>query len=164
MDRHLKDRLEEYLRCVGSDRPEDRAVVDDFLRRLDSADEETLRTVRRFEEHSRGLRTLRPPSGMAPKAGFYARVQERIEERRRASLWFQFLDQRFSRTLAYASLALLFALSATIFWSETPQPQYAQNPAHVIAEPERASSLGADQDRDRAVVLVDLVTYQDSLQ
>lgn len=162
MDRHLKDRLEEYLRSLGSDRPEDLAVVNDFQKRLGSVDEQTRRIVKHFEEHSRSLRSLRAPAGVAPEAGFYARVLERVEERRRASLWFQFLDQRFSKTLAYASLALLFVLSATIFWSDTPQ--YAQNPVHVMAEPERAANLGADQERDRAVVLVDLVTFQDSVQ
>jgi hypothetical protein len=159
MDRQIEIGLEGYLRALDGNRPEDLEAVASFRRQLDAAGEETRNLVKRMEQQSHSLRALRSPPELAPAAGFYARVLDRVEAQRQASFWFQFLDQRFSKTLAYASLALLFLLSATIFWSGSPATQFAQNPAYVMAEPEYG--LDADQERNRATVLVDLATFEE---
>ena len=159
MDRQIERGLEDYLHRLGSSRPEDADNVAEFRRLLEQTDEETRRLVRGMESSSRMLRALRAPEDAMPAPGFYARVMERVEQQRNSSIWSAFLDQQFSRRLAYASLLLLFLLSASIFWSDPPQAEIAMDPANAMVETHE-SHVGEDPEQDRNAVLVDLANYQ----
>ncbi len=56
-----------------------------------------------LEAHSQLLRSLKTPQGAEPRAGFYARVMERIEAQQPFSIWSVFLDRKFGFRLAVAS-------------------------------------------------------------
>lgn len=49
---------------------------------------------------------LKAPLGLEPRAGFYARVMERIEAEGPVSIWNLFIESAFGRRIAVASLAL----------------------------------------------------------
>jgi len=159
MDRQIERGLEDYLRRLDSSRPEDAKDAAEFRRLLEQAGEETRHLVREMEASSRIMRVLRAPENASPAPGFYARVMERIEQQREVSIWSAFLDQQFSRRLAYASLALLFLLSASIFWSDSPRTEIAMDPANVMVETHE-SHVGQDPEQDREAVLVDLANFQ----
>ena len=159
MDRQIERDLEEYLHRLDGSRPEDADKITEFRRLLEQTDEETRRLVTAMAESSRMLRLLRAPQTASPAPGFYARVIERVEQRRSGSLWSAFLDRQFSRRLAYASLLLLFLMSATIFWSDPPRAEVAMDPANVMVE-QHESHVGDNPEQDREAVLVDLASYQ----
>jgi anti-sigma factor RsiW len=61
------------------------------------------------------LRTLRAPEEHPePRAGFYARVVQRIEERTKDSIWSVFIDSPFGKRLAYTSLAIAALLGSYV--------------------------------------------------
>jgi predicted anti-sigma-YlaC factor YlaD len=64
-----------------------------------------------MQEHAEALRLLQAPVELEPRAGFYARVMERIEAEG-ASIWDLFFESVFGRRIAIASmaLALLFGI------------------------------------------------------
>lgn len=71
-----------------------------------------------FEEQSSLIRSLRvAEEEVAPSAGFYARVMERIDAQRPVSLWSVFLQPLFARGVLFASLALFLLLGSSTFWT-----------------------------------------------
>src|SRR5208282_6310414 len=56
------------------------------------------------------VRQLKPPVGVEPRAGFYARVLERIEAEGPVSIWNLFAESAFGKRIAVASLALALLL------------------------------------------------------
>ena len=66
------------------------------------------------------LRELRAPQGFEaePRAGFYARVMERIEAEGPVSIWNLFMESPFGRRVAVASLALAVLLGVYLVSSE----------------------------------------------
>jgi len=66
------------------------------------------------------LRQLRPPKDFEaePRAGFYARVMERIEAEGPVSIWNLFMESPFGRRIAVASLALAVVLGVYLVSSE----------------------------------------------
>ncbi len=74
--------------------------------------------VAAFEQQSTIFRSLRvDDQDVAPAAGFYARLMDRIESQRPLSLWSVFLQPLFARRVMYASLALFLLLGSSVFWS-----------------------------------------------
>ena len=73
-----------------------------------------------MEAHARLLRQLRPPQGFdgEPRAGFYARVMERIEAEGPVSIWNLFMESPFGRRIAVASLAFAVVLGVYLVSSE----------------------------------------------
>src|SRR4051794_15458692 len=59
-----------------------------------------------MQQHAAMLRQMRPPEEAEPRAGFYARVLERIEAEGPVSIWNIFMESPFGRRIALASLAL----------------------------------------------------------
>jgi hypothetical protein len=129
------------------------------------------------------LQSLRAPEGIAPRAGFYGRVMDRVESQRKTSIWSVFLEPAFSFRLAAASLALMLLMGVALYTGGSDveeQVAFDQPPAQsqvvfVNNENEPAPALvnGSvdalhaapvsmmDAEHGREVVLVDLVSYQE---
>jgi hypothetical protein len=109
------------------------------------------------------LRLLQNESGAEPRAGFYARVLERIETQQQTSIWSVFLDRKFGLRLAVAS-ATLALLLGTYLVSTEPGSSVAVNPPVVMTDtPVTEAGLQADhwQEQQRDAVLVDLASYHE---
>src|SRR5438105_13713588 len=75
--------------------------------------------VQVLANHSRLLRIFRETDQVEPNPGFYGRVLNRIEQRRRPdSFWSVFLEPTFGRRLAYACTALLLVLGTYLVSTE----------------------------------------------
>jgi hypothetical protein len=128
------------------------------------------------------LQSLRAPEGIAPRAGFYGRVMDRVDSQRKTSIWSVFLEPAFSFRLAAASLALMLLMGVALYTggSETEEQIALDQPPQsqvvfVNNENEPAPALvnGSvdalhaapvsmmDAEHGREVVLVDLVSYQE---
>ena len=111
-----------------------------------------------MREQSALLRGLRAPEAgtsahdAEPRAGFYARVMERIEAQGAESIWSLFFDSPLGRRVAMASMALALCLSVYLVSSE----QLADRSASDSSS--RAVVLANSPDQD--TVLVNLVTYR----
>ena len=69
------------------------------------------------------VRRLKAPADVEPRAGFYARVLERIEAEGPVSIWNIFVESAFGKRIALASLALALLLSVYLVSSErTAEP------------------------------------------
>jgi hypothetical protein len=160
MHREIRDHIENVL--AGSE-PEHLAGC-----------QECRSEVQGMQEHTALLRELRAPENFVaePRAGFYARVMERIEAEGPISIWNLFIESAFGRRIAVASMALAILLGVYLVTSERSAQdpmiavQEAQQPLIVMGEdgparvimqmeqsPEGQSSADA--------VLADLVTYQE---
>ncbi len=130
------------------------------------------------------LQSLRAPEGIAPRAGFYGRVMDRVESQRKTSIWSVFLEPAFSFRLAAASLALMLLMGVALYTSgsdveeqialDQPAPQsqvvFVNNSENEPAPALVNGSVDAlhaapvsmmDAEHGREVVLVDLVSYQE---
>src|SRR5438105_7767104 len=103
MHQPVRDNLEEYLN--GSN---DREIPQDFAAHLASCSA-CVEELRIIQQQTQMLRTLRP-GDLEPRAGFYARVMDRIEKQGSDSFWSIFLEPAFGRRLAIASAALVLLL------------------------------------------------------
>jgi hypothetical protein len=127
--------------------------------------------LRSLQAQAQLLRSLRSPQDLEPRAGFYARVLERIEAQP-ASIWSVFLDRKFGLRLAVASAALVALLGTYLVTSEPSGPESASSPSVVLTDTPRATEAslrtepsvqlsedGPRQQQQRNAVLVDLATY-----
>jgi hypothetical protein len=110
------------------------------------------------------LRTLRAAADVEPRAGFYARVMERIEAQRPISIWNLFFDSALGRGLAMASMAFALVMGAYLVSSERAADQTIVVSGQVTGQPEwvlseEMANPGVAPDRDS--VLVNLVTYRE---
>lgn len=120
------------------------------------------------------LRSLQPDREIEPRAGFYGRVMERIEDQRRSSIWSVFLEPAFGRRLAWTSAAAVLALGTYLISAELAEPQIAEAPAAIAVNqpvadvsapaaktPETAAATDvARQRRKRDDVLVNLASFR----
>jgi anti-sigma factor RsiW len=140
--------------------------------------------VEGMQEHAALLRELRAPEGLAaePRAGFYARVMERIEAEGPISIWNLFIESAFGQRIAVASMALALLVGVYLVTSErsADDPMIARQelqqvvvagegqpaavmvagedgPARVITQMDQFSGVQSSQD----AVLADLVTYRE---
>jgi predicted anti-sigma-YlaC factor YlaD len=152
MHEPLKEQLEEYLQ--GRATPE----VHEHLANCKTCNE----TVDEMLRQSSLLRSLKNPREVEPPPGFYARVMSRIESQARPSIWNIFGESLFAKRLTYASLTLLVLMGTYIVSDrEEQQPLTASAPEMIMAGDERAAAVGADPQKDREAVLVNLATYQE---
>jgi len=141
--------------------------------------EECRSEVRGMREQTALIRELRAPEGFAaePRAGFYARVMERIEADGPISIWNLFIESAFGRRIAVASMALALLVGVYLVTSErsaedpmlaVQQPLAGQmeqqlivagedGPARVITQVGQSSAGQSSED----AVLADLVSYQE---
>jgi hypothetical protein len=125
-----------------------------------------------MKEDAQALRLLQAPAELEPRAGFYARVMERIEAEG-ASIWDLFFESVFGRRIAIASLALALLLGVYLISIERSEdPVVASEQAvevvpgvagvDVDMQPQVQSvGLGGAATPDQDSVLVNLVTYRE---
>ncbi len=114
MHQEIRHNLEDYLRGSGSKLP---AEFHAHLGECRECSDE----LRSLEAQSQLLRSLAGPREIEPRAGFYARVMERIEIQP-ASIWSVFLDRKFGLRLAVASAVLVALLGTYLVTSEPSGP------------------------------------------
>ena len=88
--------------------------------------------VNTMRAHSAMLQELRVPEEIAPAAGFYARVIQRIEERAKQSIWAVFIYSPFAKRLTYASFALAVILGSYVI-AEESRDGHLTAPATMVA-------------------------------
>jgi hypothetical protein len=128
------------------------------------------------EDLTQLLQSLRCPDELTPRAGFYARVMDRVESQDNKSVWSVFLEPIFGRRLAMASAALMLLLGLAFFTTPQAEEEFAFNPDSVVMDESRpAPALGGrpvdalraepvslmNADQGRNVVLADLIQYQE---
>lgn len=101
------------------------------------------------------LAELKAPAEVAPRAGFYARVLDRIDSQRSKSIWSIFTEPLFGRRLVVASGLLMLVLGAALF---VPGFEHDDD---VSAVGQTSFGVSASPDQDKDAVLVNLVTYQE---
>ncbi len=161
MHREIRDHIENVL--AGSE-PEHLAGC-----------EECRSEVQGMQEHTALLRELRAPENFVaePRAGFYARVMERIEAEGPISIWNLFIESAFGRRIAVASMALAILLGVYLVTSErsAQDPMIAgqeaqqqplvvggeDGPARVLMQMDQSPAGQSSED----AVLADLVTYRE---
>jgi predicted anti-sigma-YlaC factor YlaD len=157
MHQEIRHNLEDYLKGSVSGLP---AEFDAHLGEC----AECANQLRSLQAQSQLLRELRSPRDIEPRAGFYARVLERIESQP-ASIWAVFLERKFGLRLAVASAALAALLGTYLVTSEPSGPEFASAPAVVMTDTPRTAEASlrteenAQQQQQRDAVLVDLASY-----
>ena len=153
MHRLIRDRLEEVL--AGSERAE---PAGEHLKDC----EECRGEVAAMRKQAALLRGLRAEA--EPRAGFYARVMERIEAQGPASIWNLFFESSFGRRIAIASMALALLLGVYMVTSEQAAEQaVVVAPATQLlpGEDGPGQALAPSGAPDQDSVLVNLVTYRE---
>ncbi len=109
----IRDRLEDLLRA---ERPvTQHGETADHL----SSCSECLSEIKQMKGQAELLRSLRAPGDIDPAPGFYARVLQRIEERKKDSIWAFFIYSPFGNRLAYASLTIAIVLGGYVIAQES---------------------------------------------
>lgn len=158
MHEPIKSNLEDYLNGCREKIP---AAFDAHL----SACEACASELRLLVMQSALLRSLRSGEEVEPRAGFYARVMDRIEEQTQASIWSVFLQPRFGRRLAVASAALVLLLATYLLTTE-PIGQPAPPASAVVMTTASSEDVvipldTPEQRQQRDAVLVDLASYHE---
>ena len=158
MHEPIKDNLEEYLNGCREKVPQEFHA---HLRACEGCASE----LKLLEMHSGMLRALRHGEELDPRAGFYGRVIERIEDQSRSSIWSVFLEPRFGRRLAVASAALILLLATYLVTTEPGGPEFAPATAVVLTSaPSSDVAIAQDtpeQQQQRDAILVDLASYHE---
>lgn len=116
-----------------------------------------------MREQNSVLRSMRAGEEFEPLPGFYARVLQRIEDRAKASIWAGFLYSPLRTRFAYASLSLALLLGMYVFVEERGDlDPHAQ--AVVAQQSNSEESVFGDQSQQRDAVLVNLASYEGSIQ
>ena len=158
MHQPIKDNLEEYLKGAA------RKVPQDFQAHVEACGD-CAGELRMLESQSEMLRSLRADVDMEPRAGFYARVMDRIERQGQSSIWSILLQPNFGRRLAVASAALVLLLGTYLVTTErNAEPELATSSDIVLTGSADANPAYAQdsvqQQRDRDAILVDLAGYR----
>jgi predicted anti-sigma-YlaC factor YlaD len=160
MHEPIRENLEEFL--AGSARQ----IPQEFQAHLEAC-EECASELRLFQTQSEMLRSLQCDADIEPRAGFYARVMERIEAHGPASIWTLLLEPSFGRRLALASATLVVLLGTYLVTTEPGDNGMATNPVTVAYDATTSPvdvASGADtlqQQRQRDAVLVNLASYHE---
>ena len=104
----IREHLEELLR-TNAERPDTKAHL--------ASCNECTRELAEMNRQAKIYRLCVLPT-MPPAPGFYARVLQRIEERKLTSMWSVLTDTPFGKRLAIASLALALALGTWVIGVE----------------------------------------------
>lgn len=116
--------------------------------------------------HSQLLRAFKTPADLEPRAGFYARVLERIEFQRPVSIWALFTDSIFGRRLATASLAAAMLMGLYMVSSEQVEENTFVAQSAVEMDPLYpgagfTNAVMTANASDSGAVLMSLVSYQE---
>ena len=143
MHRSIRDSLEEVL--AGSHAGDSSR---EHLRQC----EECRGEVESMLTQARMLREIR--AEVEPRAGFYARVMERIENQGAISVWNAFSESAFGRRIAVASMALALLLGAYLATAESRDHS-------AVISMDNQPVWNQPVAPDREAVLVNLVTYRE---
>lgn len=145
MHRRMRDDLEKLLADGSSSRHSEEC-------------RECREDLAAMREQSAWLRGLRADADIAaPRAGFYARVMERIEAQS-PSIWNLFFESPLGRTLAMASMAVALCLGVYLVSSESSERTLAPAPEMRMDVRPAAMLAGVP---DQNAVLVNLITYRE---
>jgi predicted anti-sigma-YlaC factor YlaD len=116
--------------------------------------------------HSQLLHAFKAPAELEPRAGFYARVLERIEFQRPVSIWALFTDSIFGRRLAMASLAVAMLMGLYVVSSEEVDQNVFVAHSAVEMDPLYpgagfTNAVMTANAADSGAVLMSLVSYQE---
>jgi len=157
MHQPIRDNLEEYLKGSG------RKVPQEFDRHLEMC-QECASELRLYQGQAEMLRLLQPDGELDARAGFYARVMDKIEQEDRSSIWSALLQPNFGRRLAMASAVLVMLLGTYFVTSERSEPIVAASDV-IFTGAATATLTAADdglrQQRQRDAVLVNLAAYHE---
>jgi len=152
MHEPLKGRVEEYLH--GKHLPD----VEHHLAQCSSCKAE----ITEMKRHSELFQSLKATKEMDLDAAFYARVMSRIETQAKPSIWNVFGESIFAKRLAYASLAFVILLGTFLVSSTESEQQLANSsPEVLMSDDPHPQEVGADLQKDREAILVNLATYQE---
>jgi hypothetical protein len=160
MHQPIRDNLEEYLKGSA------RGIPPEFHAHLEVC-EDCANELRLFENQAGMLRSLQRDGDLDPRAGFYARVMDKIELEGRSTIWSVLLQPHFGRRLAMASAVLVMLLGTYFVTTEAVEPEIASTDVVYTGPPAAAASqdsAGHDsviQQRQRDAVLVNLAAYHE---
>src|SRR5580658_2208742 len=156
MHQPIRDNLEEYLK--GSTRK----IPQEFHAHLETC-EDCADELRQFQGQAEMLRLLQPDGDLDPRAGFYARVMDRVEQEGRSSIWSALLQPNFGRRLAMASAVLVVLMGTYFVTSEWSEPMVASSDVIFTGAPlaTPAADQGLQQQKQRDAVLVNLAAYHE---
>ena len=160
MHQPVRNNLEEYLRNRAGKFT--MPVPRDMEAHLASCGD-CVKELGELEAQSLAMRALRATDDLEPRAGFYARVMQRIEDARASrSVWSAFLEPHFAKRLIYASATLVLLLGTYLVSTEPRTVSTGDQPvAMVPAQPASATADDVDSPspQERDAVLVDLAAY-----
>jgi predicted anti-sigma-YlaC factor YlaD len=160
MHEPIRENLEGFLKGPARQMPQE------FQAHLEAC-EACANELRLLQTQSEMLRSLQCDADIEPRAGFYARVMERIEAHGPASIWTLLLEPSFGRRLALASATLVVLLGSYLVTTEPGDNGMASNPVTVAYDATTSQvdvASGADtlqQQRQRDAVLVNLASYHE---
>lgn len=158
MHQPIRDNLEDYLKGSTQQIPQE------FHTHLEMC-EDCANELRQFQGQAEMLRLLQPDRDLDQRAGFYARVMDRVEREDRSTIWSALLQPNFGRRLAMASAVLVMLLGTYLVTSESSEPQVASTDVVMVDGAPQATAV-AEQDSlqqqlQRDAVLVNLATYHE---
>jgi hypothetical protein len=112
-----------------------------------------------MESQSMLVRSLKAPADTEPGPGFYARVMDRIETQRSASIWSVFLEPLFAKRLIYSTAVLTALLGVFLFTSPKEDMTASSVPEQIFAEEAPPPAQLVDQEQDRNTVFVQFATF-----
>jgi len=154
MHRPIKEHLEDYLQRGTV--PPLPAEFEAHLKSCESCRDE----VGRMKAQGALMRSLGVQEEIGPAAGFYARVMQRIESARPATIWDALMEPLFVRRVAYACAAVILFLFSYMVRTEPAEPMASNSPEFIMAVQPQPQLAGA-VDKDRQAVLLTLATYQE---
>jgi hypothetical protein len=167
MHRRVRDEIESVLAeapAVGGSRSDGfrktalNSTAEASLRHLEQCPE-CGSEVAAMREQAALFRALRTAGEIEPRAGFYARVRERIEAQGPVSIWNLFFDSAFARHVAMACAAVALLIGMYLFSAD----RMANGTLVITGQSDWALTGGmpdAAESPDRDAVLVNLVTYR----
>ncbi len=157
MHQPIRDNLEEYLKGATQRIPQE------FHSHLEAC-RECANELRVFQNQAEMLRLLQPGEDLDPRAGFYGRVLDRIEQEGRSSVWSPLLQPNFGKRLALASAVLVMLLGTYLVSTDGVEPEVGSSGAVYSDASPTAALAGQDslqQARQRDAVLVNLAAYHE---
>ncbi len=158
MDTYLRERLEEYLAgdLAG-------AELSRFEARLEQ-DPDAVEAVARFAETSTLFDAIRaePSEVPVPMPGFYARVNQLIEEEQSIPFWAVFMQPFMLKRLALGSLMWLLALGSLALLNDQSTARSTQLADMILSEQPPAERfyvrMGTDLAQNRESMLAVMMT------
>jgi|HubBroStandDraft_6_1064221.scaffolds.fasta_scaffold176167_2 hypothetical protein len=158
MHQPIRDNLEEYLKGSA------RNIPQEFHTHLESC-RECASELGLLQSQAEMLRSLQLSAELDPRAGFYSRVMDKIDQEGRSSVWSVLLQPHFGRRLAMASAVLVMLLGTYFVTTEAVEPEVASTDVVLTGGgPSPVVVAGEDslrQQRQRDAVLVNLAAYHE---